>query len=97
MTRTLTLKSPADEFLHVVANVPAEIAQWWRDGHRWDREKYVYSEVEGPHAPGGGRTIALVRSVHPDYTVWRALGYVSDALLLILVLTIVLTVALALI
>lgn len=81
------------EFGVAVGGVPSEMRQWWKDGHTWDRPRYDYEvvdQVADGHTPG---PFTLERiGEKPDYTLWRRLGYVSDALLVLIVVLLVLAV-----
>lgn len=82
------------EFGRAAAGVPSEMRQWWKDGHTWTRAKYEYETVDNVtdgHTPG---PFSLVAYEIPDYTLWRRLGYVSDALLALIVVLVVLMVVL---
>lgn len=70
-----------------VQGVPSAMVEWWRDSHRWTRDKYIYEVV-----PDTGLDSILVRFEHPDYRLWRTLGRVSDALIMLIVLIVVLAV-----
>jgi hypothetical protein len=90
--------SNAQEFLRELAlttrNVPAEIATWWRDSHRWDRQTHLYID-EHQTLPSGGETVTMTWRVDPEYRLWRTLGKVSDALLLTIAVLIVVLIGVA--
>lgn len=76
--------------IDVVRGIPAEMVQWWKDGHRWDRDKYDYEYEYDSY----GQPITQIRYESDDYVLWRRLGVLSDALLLVIVLLIVFMVVL---
>jgi hypothetical protein len=101
-TRALHVRQPTalEEIGHVIREIPGEIADLWHNGHV--RSAWLRRWEEGNCADEGARplfyaddTVSL--NSRSDYKLWRALGFVADGLIVVLVLTIVLTVALALI
>lgn len=67
--------------------IPSAMRQSWKDAHRWDRPKYIYERVDYDD-----KSSALVAKENPDYTLWRRLGPVSDALIVLILVLIVLMV-----
>lgn len=55
--------------------IPSEALRWWKDAHRWDRDKGEYVIV-----PDGNHE-SLIYVPDPDYKMWRTLGWVTDALI----------------
>jgi hypothetical protein len=100
--RAYAIRKPTalEEVGHVIRDIPGEIAGLWHDSHY--RSPWLRRWEEGNCADEGARPLFYADDTETlnsfaDYKVWRALGYVTDALLLILVLTLVLTVALVVI
>jgi hypothetical protein len=92
--------SAAEEIGQALANIPGEIAYWWSSGHY--RSPWLRKWEDGNCADPGARPLFYADDTETlnsfsDYRLWRALGFVTDGLILVLVLAIVLTVALALI
>lgn len=77
------------ELVWAVRGIPSEVARQWRDAHRWDRAKGSYDVV-----PDGNHQ-SLVYTPDPDYLMWRKLGRVTDALLVLIAPSIVLMIVLA--
>jgi hypothetical protein len=101
-TRALHVRQPTaiEEFGEAICYLPLRISDWWFDGHA--RSAWLRRWEEGNCADEGARPLfyaddTVTLNSYADYKLWRALGFVADGLILLLVLTIVLTVALALI
>lgn len=83
------------EFGSAVKGVPSEMRQWWKSAHTWDRGKYTDYEIVdlcGDGITPGPYDIMAVEL--PDYVLWRRLGYVRNALLILIVVLIALMVIL---
>ena len=79
--------------LALVGSIPAEVKRWWKDGHRWDRETEI-TELHPVELADGSTALAVFAVEDPDHRLWRYLGHVSDALLLVIAVLVILMVAL---
>jgi hypothetical protein len=86
-TRIENLKEAADELAWAVKGIPGEMVQWWHDCHRWDRP------IESLEVVPDGNHQSVIAIPDPDYVMWKRLGYVADAWLILLALAIVFLVA----
>lgn len=100
--RVLFIRQPSalEEVGIALRGLPGEVADWWHNGHA--RSSWLRRWEDGNCADWDNGVLFYhndYESIHSweDYKLWRMLGRVSDALILLLVLTIVLIIALALI
>jgi hypothetical protein len=68
-----------------VASIPGGMRQWWKDGHT--RTEWLHEWETGPIDS------EAVQS-YRDWKLWRGLGIVSDALIVVIVLLVILAVLL---
>lgn len=76
-----TIQESLVELAWAVKTIPVEAADQWRQAHRWNREKGDYVIV-----PDGNHQ-SLIWIDDPDYVMWKRLGWITDALLLVIALT----------
>lgn len=92
--RVLYVRQPnaVEEFGIALRNLPFEIAQWWHGGHT--RSAWLHRWEDGNCGDPGARPLFYADDTetinsYEDYKLWRTLGRVSDALLLLVALAII--------